>query len=43
MTASSRIFGIVIGETKTDAFVPLAGCIFYFINTKFYYVRYVKS
>ncbi len=24
MTASSRIFGIVIGETKTDAFVPLA-------------------
>jgi len=25
MSASSRIFGVVIGETKTDVFVPYAG------------------
>jgi len=25
MTASSRIFGIVINGEKTDAFVPVAG------------------
>jgi len=25
MTASSRIFGIVIDKEKTDAFVPVAG------------------
>ena len=43
MTASSRIFGIVIGETKTDVFVPLAG---HFIILNFnmnIVIRYVKS
>ena len=28
MSASSRIFGIVINNTKTDAFVPYAGFLF---------------
>jgi histone-lysine N-methyltransferase SETD3 len=40
MTASSRIFGIVIGEDKTDAFVPLAGIL---NGVWFKIVRYVES
>ncbi len=40
MTASSRIFGIVIEKEKTDAFVPLAGKIV--ANFELSY-RYVES
>lgn len=40
MSASSRIFGIIINNVKTDAFVPYAGLLLFFGGFKFINVRY---